>query len=587
MAKFVKAGIINQLALDLSVMTKKMPHLHREANLIQMLDPLSSDWNEALHASHNPAAEELVAAADFSQLNSLFDNFLQVMGIPIALVDMQGKVLASSRWQRACAQFHRQAPSTLTRCLESDKQLAIQLQEGKNYSVYRCRNGLIDCATPIILDGQHIANLFIGQFFTEEPDLSYFTQQAVQAGYDVDNYLSAIEEAPIVDESKLPAMLNMLSSLALQISQLSLLNSRYQQSLQQTEQLVAQRTLELSMQNEILSLISEGANLKAVLHHLVVQVEQLHPDTLCSILLLDSDNTTLRHGAAPSLPDAYNQALDGVAIGFGVGSCGTAAFSGETVIVTDIHRHDYWQPYLELAKLAEVKACWSEPVKNADGEVLGTFAIYHRQPAEPSSELLEKIKVYSKLAELAISRSLSAEQIRHLAYFDQLTGLANRTLLEEHLAQAIAGSQRSHKFAGLMFIDLDNFKPVNDLYGHKAGDSVLIEIANRLQQTVRSADTVARFGGDEFIVLLRDIDEDEVRCRHHMQTLANKIQHSLMRPYPLTQNSMHQCSSSIGLVLFQGNANSDELLRQADSAMYIAKKQQSKFCWFQANSTNN
>ncbi|MCH8538773.1 MAG: diguanylate cyclase [Alkalimonas sp.] len=564
-----------------------MPHLHREANLIQMLDPLPSDWNEALPSPHNPAAEELVAAADFSQLNSLFENFLQVMGIPIALIDLQGKVLASSRWQLACAQFHRQAPTTLNRCLESDKDLALQLQDGQDYSVYRCRNGLIDCATPIILDGQHIANLFIGQFLTEEPDLDYFTLQAKQAGFEVDDYLSAIQEVPIVDENKLPAMLNMLSSLALQISQLSLLNSRYQQSLQQTEQLVAQRTLELSMQNEILSLISEGANLKAVLHHLVLQVEQLHPDTLCSILLLDSDQKTLRHGAAPSLSEAYNQAIDGVVIGLGVGSCGTAAFSGETVIVSDIHSHDYWQPYLELAELANVRSCWSEPVKNADGKVLGTFAIYHRQPAEPSPELLDKIKIYSKLAELAISRSLSADQIRHLAYFDHLTGLANRTLLEEHLAQAIAASQRSHKFAGLMFIDLDNFKPVNDLYGHKAGDTILVEIANRIQQTVRSADTVARFGGDEFIVLVRDIDEDEQRCRHHMQTLANKIQQSLMRPYPLTSDSMHQCSSSIGLVLFQGSADSDELLRQADSAMYIAKKQQSQSCWFQPSSSAN
>ncbi|MDP4534630.1 PocR ligand-binding domain-containing protein [Alkalimonas collagenimarina] len=557
-----------------------MPHLHREADLIQMLDPLASDWNLALHSPNNPATHELVAAASFSQLSTLFDNFLDVMGIPIALIDLQGKVLASSRWQRACAQFHRQAPTTLSRCLESDKDLALQLQDGKDYSVYRCRNGLIDCATPIVLDGQHIANLFIGQFFTEEPDVEFFTQQAEQSGFDKDTYLSAIQEVPIVDETKLPAMLNMLSSLALQISQLSLLNSRYQDSLQQTEQLVAQRTLELTMQNEILSLISEGAELSSVLHHLVAQVEQLHPGTLCSILLLDNDGATLRHGAAPSLPDAYNQAIDGVVIGKGVGSCGTAAFTGETVIVSDIQTHPYWQPYLALAELAQVRACWSEPVKNADGKVLGSFAIYHRQPAEPSAGLLEKINAYGKLAELAISRSKSAEQIRRLAFYDNLTGLANRTLLEEHLLQAIAASQRSQKLSGLMFIDLDNFKPVNDLYGHKAGDSMLVEIASRLQQTIRSADTVARFGGDEFIVLIRDIDDDEDRCRLHMQTLANKIQQNLIRPYALSDDSMHQCSCSIGLVLFQGNASCDEILRQADSAMYIAKKKQSQTSWF-------
>ncbi|MEE1999891.1 diguanylate cyclase [Alkalimonas sp. MEB108] len=561
-------------------MTKKQPHLHREANLIQMLDPLSSDWNKALPAPDQSATPELVAAADFSQLNTLFENFLEVMGIPIALLDLQGKVLASSRWQRACMQFHRQAPSTLSRCLESDKDLALQLEQGKNYSTYRCRNGLIDCATPILLEGLHIANLFIGQFFTSEPDLDFFTQQAEQAGFNKQDYLSAIREVPIVDEAKLPAMLNMLSTLALQISQLSLLNSRYQHSLMHTEKLVAQRTLELTMQNEILGQISEGAKLSSVLHHLVLQVEQLHPGTICSILLLDADGQTLRHGAAPSLPDAYNQAIDGVQLGLGVGSCGTAAFSGDTVIVSDIQSHPYWQPFLALAQLAGVKACWSEPVKNAEGKVLGTFAIYHREPAEPSEELLDKIKTYSKLAELAISRSLNSQQIRRLAFYDSLTGLANRRLLEEHLLQAIAASQRSQKFAGLMFIDLDNFKPVNDLFGHKVGDSLLVEVASRLQQSIRSADTVARFGGDEFVVLIREIDADESKARTQLELLANKIQQRLQHPYPLPKARMHQCSSSIGLVLFKGETSSDELLRQADSAMYAAKKEQRQTSWF-------
>ena len=221
------------------------------------------------------------------------------MNIPIALIDLQGKVLASSRWQRACIQFHRQAESTLQRCMESDRDLALQLEQGKNYSIYRCRNGLTDCATPIILDGEHIANLFIGQFLLQKPDADYFNAQAEQAGFDKNDYLAALAEVPIVAEAKLPAMLNMLASLALQITELSLANNRYQHSLQQIGQQVQQRTQELTLQNQILSQISEGAELKTVLHELVTQVELLHPDMLCSILLLDSDGKTLRHGAAP------------------------------------------------------------------------------------------------------------------------------------------------------------------------------------------------------------------------------------------------------------------------------------------------
>lgn len=565
------------------VMTAKSPHLHREANLIQMLDPLSTDWNQALPAPDITVTQNLVAALDFSRLNTLFENFLQVMNVPIALIDLHGKVLASSRWQRACIQFHRQAEPMLQGCLESDRELALQLEQGKNYSIYRCRNGLVDCATPIVIEGEHIANLFIGQFLIAEPNPEYFTEQAAQAGFDKEEYLSALAEVPIVDETKLPAMLNMLSSLALQITELSLANHRYQQSLHQTELKVEQRTQELTLQNQILSLISDGTVLEAVLHNLVSQVELLHPDSLCSILLLDEDGKTLRHGAAPSLPQAYNQAIDGVVIGKGVGSCGTAAFSGERVIVSDIQSHPYWQPYLALADIAEVKSCWSQPVKNAQGKVLGTFAIYHRRPATPSAEQLDKIATYSKLAELAISRSLNSAQIRRLAFYDSLTGLANRRLLEEHMLQAMAASQRNQTYCGLMFIDLDNFKPVNDIYGHRVGDDLLREVARRLQSSVRQTDTVARFGGDEFIVLLRDIDPDSEGSRQHIQSVAKKIAVELSRPFPLEQHLMHQCACSIGLVLFKGNSDCDELLRQADTAMYQAKRQgQNQPSWFQA-----
>ncbi|MDP5136247.1 PocR ligand-binding domain-containing protein, partial [Rheinheimera baltica] len=242
-------------------MTAKTPHLYREANLIQMLDPLSSDWNKAMPELDTTVTRTLVAALDFSRLNALFESFLQVMNVPIALIDLQGKVLASSRWQRACIQFHRQANPTLGRCLESDKDLALQLQQGKNYSIYRCGNGLTDCATPIVLEGEHIANLFMGQFFLNEPNTEHFIAQAKEAGFAQDDYMAALAEVAIVNESKLPAMLNMLGLLALQITELSLTNDRYQRSLQHTEQQVTQRTQELQMQNQILSQISEGVAL--------------------------------------------------------------------------------------------------------------------------------------------------------------------------------------------------------------------------------------------------------------------------------------------------------------------------------------
>jgi diguanylate cyclase (GGDEF)-like protein/PAS domain S-box-containing protein len=161
----------------------------------------------------------------------------------------------------------------------------------------------------------------------------------------------------------------------------------------------------LELNNQILSQINQRTALPIMLEELALDVEAMHPDMLCSILLLDNDGKTLRHGAAPSLPDFYNQAIDGVEIGADVGSCGAAAFLGERVIVEDIQQHPNWLLYRDLASKAGLQSCWSQPFKNKDGQVLGTFAIYHSQIRKPSDDELILISGYANLAQLAIESS--------------------------------------------------------------------------------------------------------------------------------------------------------------------------------------
>ncbi|WP_340121758.1 EAL domain-containing protein [Methylobacter svalbardensis] len=171
------------------------------------------------------------------------------------------------------------------------------------------------------------------------------------------------------------------------------------------------RTDELALQNQVLQLINRRVDLPEVLNTLALQIEALHPNMLCSILLLDEDSKHLRYGAAPSLPDFYNQAIDGLAIGNGVGSCGTAAYLGERVIVEDVQQHPYWEAYRGLAKQANLQSCWSQPIKNNLGGVIGTFAVYHRLPAQPTDAEIDLIDHYAGLAQLAIERSRSMLQI--------------------------------------------------------------------------------------------------------------------------------------------------------------------------------
>jgi diguanylate cyclase (GGDEF)-like protein/PAS domain S-box-containing protein len=464
--------------------------------------------------------------------------------------------------------------------------------------------------------------------------------------------------------------------------------------------------------SHVLELMARDTSLPDLLRAMVLGVEQLHPAMLCSIVLLSNDGQRLEKSIAPSLPDFYNQALVGMAIGVGQGSCGTAAATGERVVVEDISTHPYWTHYKTLAHQAGLCACWSQPVTSANGQVLGTFAMYHRQIHAPSRQDIDLIEQSAHLVSIAldqkkthaalrasedmfhtlfdtlptgvlyqsldgvitsanpaaqrllgltqeqllgrtssdsrwhaihedgsdfpgeqhpISRALRTGQpvhnvimgiavpergdiwllvsamplfkdgqlaqaytvfedvtdrhemelqVRHMAFYDALTQLPNRRLLTERLTQAISTSKRSGCYGAMMFLDLDNFKPLNDHYGHELGDLLLCELARRLKACVREADTVARIGGDEFVVMLTDLAVDPTESAAQAQTVAGKILVSLSKPYVLqvscTVDQIHPvehcCTASIGVTLFSHHDTGQEkILQRADIAMYQAK----------------
>jgi diguanylate cyclase (GGDEF)-like protein/PAS domain S-box-containing protein len=462
-----------------------------------------------------------------------------------------------------------------------------------------------------------------------------------------------------------------------------------------------------------LELLTGDEPLPVILEAIVLGVEQLNPAELCSILLLDRNGKHLLKGAAPSLPDFYNAAIDGIEIGIGVGSCGTAAFTGERVIVDDIATHPYWAPYKELAAKAGLGACWSQPIRSSSGQVLGTFAIYHHATHTPTETDLYLIEQAAHLASIAIERSVAAEklrdseahyrlltedatdviwkmdselhftyispadellrgykadevvghhvfemftdegvatvrkmmrqrqameqqgtkagfmnfeaqhrckdgsliwgevfstpeydaqgtitgyhgitreiskrkqmeeQVRQLAFHDSLTNLPNRRLLYDRLNQSMAASKRSGRYNALMFLDLDNFKLLNDIHGHVAGDLLLIVATDRLKKSVRAMDTVARFGGDEFVVMLNELDVDKDASAVMALNVAEKIRLTLSAPYLLAISGdgktditiEHHCTASIGVVVFINHEMSqDDILRRADATMYKAKE---------------
>ena len=171
------------------------------------------------------------------------------------------------------------------------------------------------------------------------------------------------------------------------------------------------------------------------------------------------------------------------------------------------------------------------------------------------------------------------ERVRQLAFLDPLTALPNRRLLLDRMGQVLAANRRSEEFGALIYLDLDNFKPLNDQHGHGAGDMLLMEVALRLNSCVRAVDTVARIGGDEFVVLLGDLATEQARAAEQASKLAEKIRVALAEPYLLpggaeSETIEHRCSASIGVVLIEPQHQSVEgLLKWADAAMYRAKEE--------------
>ncbi len=167
-------------------------------------------------------------------------------------------------------------------------------------------------------------------------------------------------------------------------------------------------------------------------------------------------------------------------------------------------------------------------------------------------------------------RKASEEEIERLAFYDPLTRLPNRRLLQDRLKPALALSQRSGQKGALLFIDLDNFKALNDTFGHDMGDLLLQHVAERLNACIRENDTVARLGGDEFVIMLEGLSEQTFEAARQSEAIGNKILEAINQPFQLGTHD-YLCTPSIGIALFDGHNHSDELLKRADIAMYQAK----------------
>jgi diguanylate cyclase (GGDEF)-like protein len=313
----------------------------------------------------------------------------------------------------------------------------------------------------------------------------------------------------------------------------------------------------LELQNTILEMIAKGEPLAATLDKLCRKVEVAIPGITASVLTFDG--LRLHPLAGPSLPSDYSAALNDLEAGPLAGSCGTAAYRGEPVTVTDIGTDPLWDRFKALALPLGFKACWSTPIKNLVG-VVGTFAFYYREHRGPSEVERRIVEACVHLCSIAIERNERVLERERLTYTDALTNLPNRARFNQVLT---AGVGRSAQLWGIVLADIDNLKQTNDIFGHAAGDAMIKVIAERISTAVGTAQTF-RLSGDEFAVLLEGSDID-------LAATASNIHSALAPPCRCNGHVMFP-AATLGGALSETASDPDELRQQADVALYHAKE---------------
>jgi len=269
---------------------ESLDRIEEDAALDSLVQSMTDRDERVRSGPEELQAEDLLNVED---LQTLLSHFCDAVGVASAISDLKGNLLAFANFRRACTQFHRVGEISSQRCAESDAVLGSRLVEGQDFTIYQCKNGLTDAASPLIIDGKHLANILIGQFHLQEPDLDFFRRQAQEHGFDEDDYLAAIKEVPMMDEARLPSILGFLSGFAKMVGSLTLDRIRASQAAEdlkrRAEELRRSQAAALSLAEDAELARSEIARYKDHLEQLVKdRTEELRVSEERTRLLLES-----------------------------------------------------------------------------------------------------------------------------------------------------------------------------------------------------------------------------------------------------------------------------------------------------------
>lgn len=312
--------------------------------------------------------------------------------------------------------------------------------------------------------------------------------------------------------------------------------------------------------NAILEMTIQQRPLPEILARITGMVEQQFPHYSCAVLLLDQGRLC---AAAPGLAPELAGVLQSLDVREGHGPCSTAVVRGEAVVVDDVASHPSCAAVRGALLSVGLRACIALPIMDGEQTTLATLSLFARTAGPFPAQVLQALEKARHLAAVSVEHHRLTEKLAHQALYDALTGLPNRRLFEEQLGRVMAGA--SAEAVALLFIDVDDFKTVNDHLGHLAGDQILVEIAGRLRRTVHKDDLLARISGDEFTVILSGVSEADAVL------VAQRILQTFEAPFVVEACELY-VTASIGLSLTPtGGQEASALKRSADLAMYHAK----------------
>jgi diguanylate cyclase (GGDEF)-like protein len=313
--------------------------------------------------------------------------------------------------------------------------------------------------------------------------------------------------------------------------------------------------------NQVLEMLARDEPTDKILETLVETVAKHRSTWSCALHLLEGE--TLRLAAQSRLPQTLAGRLDRISTKDSDAPESAVLKGKEIFVLPDLNQEH--RPWIELLRANGAQSVWSAPFLGG-GKPLGTMTVYTLLLYPPQEADIDILKMSCQMASLVLERQRLHEQLIHRAYHDPLTGLGNRRLGKKGLEAGIQRSRHNGKRMGVFWIDLNKFKQINDTYGHPAGDHVLQEVASRLTAGVRTRDTVARMGGDEFMVVM-----EEMESRKDAGQVASKLLNLISEPI-IMEGLQLNVTASIGISFYPEDGDSADALEQcADQAMYKAK----------------